>query len=99
MKSPIAAPSRRNSGFEATLNSTVRPAARSSSAFEPRDLLRVDVGADHPHAELGEARAGDEADIARADHSDVHERLPSGDGSAKWEIVSRNPSRRSTDGW
>ena len=46
---------------------------RDLAAFELRDLLRVDVGTDHLHAELGEARPGDEADVAGADHSDVHE--------------------------
>ena len=44
MKSPIAAPSRRNSGFEATLNSTLRPDLRSSSSIQPRTRTAVPTG-------------------------------------------------------
>ena len=41
------------------------------------DLARVDVEAQHVVADLGEAGAGDEADVARPDHRDLHARAPS----------------------
>ena len=36
------------------------------------DLVFVAVDADHLDPELGEARAGDEPDVAGADHHDAH---------------------------
>ena len=48
MKSPIAAPSRRNSGFEATLNSTSRPPRASSSSIQRAHAL----GGAHRHRAL-----------------------------------------------
>ncbi len=44
--------------------------------FEDIDLARVDVEAQHVVADLGEAGAGDQADIARADHRDLHVATP-----------------------
>ena len=42
--------------------------------FRIVDLARVDVEAQHVVADLGQAGAGDEADVARADHRDLHAR-------------------------
>ena len=44
MKSLIAAPSRRNSGFEATLKRRDSPARASSSATQPRTREEVPTG-------------------------------------------------------
>ena len=45
---------------------------RDLAALERGDLVGVLVGAHDLHAELGEARAGDEPDVAAADDADVH---------------------------
>ena len=45
---------------------------RDLAAAQPRDLARVLVDAGDVDAELGEAGAGDQADIAGADHGDAH---------------------------
>src|SRR4029453_10681175 len=66
---------------------------RDLAALEPRDLLGVDVGAHDLDAEFGEARPGDEADVARADHSDVHDR------SRIHAAVRRKPSSNPITGW
>src|SRR5262249_56107291 len=71
---------------------------RNLAALELVDLLRIDVGAHDLHAELGEARAGDEADVASTDHSDVHER-PSPARSRSHAAMRRMPSSNPTLGW
>jgi hypothetical protein len=54
---------------------------RDPALLEHPDLALVLVDADHVEPELGEAGAGDEADIARADHGDAHGReLPRAGG-------------------
>jgi hypothetical protein len=55
---------------------------RDPALAESRDLLRVDVEADDVVAEVGEARAGDQADVAGADDADLH-RCFSSDGLAR----------------
>ena len=57
---------------------------RHVAAFERRDLVRIAVDADHVMAEIGEAGAGDEADVAGADHRNAHEyrRVDGGDTGA-----------------
>ena len=45
---------------------------RHLAALERRDLAGVLVDADHVVAEIGKAGAGNEADIAGADHRDAH---------------------------
>ena len=47
---------------------------RHAAVVEDRDLARVDVEAQHVVADLGEAGAGDETDVAGADHRDLHAR-------------------------
>ena len=49
---------------------------RDHAAIEPIDLGRVDVDADHVVADLGQARAGDQADIAGAEDGDAHGLIP-----------------------
>ena len=44
--------------------------------FSVVDLARVDVEAQHVVADLGEAGAGDEADVAGADHRDLQALAP-----------------------
>jgi hypothetical protein len=46
------------------------------AAVEGVDLGDVDVDADHVVAEVGEAGAGDEADVARSDDCDLHLGVP-----------------------
>jgi hypothetical protein len=43
---------------------------RRLTVLERADLLRIDVDAEHLGPERGEARRGDEADVAGADHAD-----------------------------
>ena len=43
------------------------------AAVEERDLVRIDVGTDDVIAGLGQAGAGDEADVSGADDCYVHE--------------------------
>ena len=43
-----------------------------SPGVQPLDLLRVDVDADDVIAGIGEAGAGDEADVAGAENGDAH---------------------------
>ena len=45
---------------------------RHLAALERRDLVGVLVDADDVMAEIGKAGAGNEADIAGADHRDAH---------------------------
>ena len=45
---------------------------RHAAALQHVDLARVDVEAQHVVADLGEAGAGDEPDVAGADHRDLH---------------------------
>jgi hypothetical protein len=45
---------------------------RHLAALEPGDLLGRLVDADHVMAEIRKAHPGDEPDIARADHRDLH---------------------------
>ena len=45
---------------------------RRDALLEQRDLRLVLVDARHVHAEVGEAGARHEADVARSDHADVH---------------------------
>ena len=45
---------------------------RDLAAVEGVDLLLVDVDAGHVVAALGEAGAGDQADVTGADHGDLH---------------------------
>ena len=46
-------------------------------SFRIVDLARVDVEAQHVVADFGEAGAGDETDVARPDHGDLHAASPS----------------------
>ena len=45
---------------------------RDLAALQALDLAGVLVDADHVVAEIGKAGAGDQADIARADHRNLH---------------------------
>ena len=47
---------------------------RDAALVQDLDLARVDVEAQHVVADFGEAGAGDEADVAGADHRDLHAR-------------------------
>ena len=46
---------------------------RHPAFAEPGDLRLVDVDTGHRRAELGKTRSGDEADVARSDHRDLHQ--------------------------
>ena len=46
---------------------------RNLALFEPVDLILVDVDAGDVVAAVGEAGAGDQADVAGADHDDFHD--------------------------
>ena len=45
---------------------------RDASGLEARDLLRVDVDAEHVMADLGQNGALDEPDIAGSEYGDFH---------------------------
>jgi hypothetical protein len=45
---------------------------RHAAGFENADLLGIEVEAEHVVADIGEAGAGNQADVAGADHGDFH---------------------------
>ena len=49
---------------------------RNAAGVQHVDLARVDVEAQHVVADLGEAGAGDQADVAGPDHRDLHAAPP-----------------------
>ena len=67
-------------GGDVALRSSARGPARGSARRRRSAssiFARVDVEAQHVVADLGEAGAGDEADVAGADHRDLHAVTPS----------------------
>ena len=70
---------RRRPAVDVALDQRFEPGLvdRHAAGVERRDLARVDVEAQHVVADFREAGAGDEADVARADHRDLQALTPS----------------------
>ncbi len=67
---------------------------RHAAIVEQRDLFFIDVEAEHIVAELGQAGAGDQADITAADDGDFHENDSVRRGGSGWTRTQPSASVR-----